>query len=126
MRFKLDANLPADLAALVRQEGHDASDVAGEGLGGQDDPPVLQAAAAEGRILLTFDTDFADIRHYPPGSHAGIVVFRLRDQRWQALEGPARRLLAQSNLAKLEKGLAIVDETRIRYRRPRTNRGRRS
>jgi hypothetical protein len=30
---------------------------------------------------MTFDLDFADVRHYPPGSHGGIVVFRLHDQR---------------------------------------------
>ena len=120
MKFKLDENMPTDLTTLLNQEEHDVSNVFEEGLAGQQDPPVLRAATAEGRILLTFDTDVADIRQYPPGSHAGIAVFRLRDQRWQALEGPVRRLLAQSNLAKLEQGLAIVDETRIRYRRPRT------
>ena len=76
MKIKLDENLPADLAIRLRQAGHDVVDVVEEGLGGEDDPPVLQAASHEGRILMTFDLDFADIRHYPPGSHAGIIVFR--------------------------------------------------
>jgi predicted nuclease of predicted toxin-antitoxin system len=117
VKFKLDENMPADLAALLRQEGHDVADVPGEGLSGEDDPPVLGAATTEGRVLMTFDLDFADVRHYPPGSHGGIIVFRLHDQRWSILERPARRLLAQGNLEELKGGLAIVDETRIRYRR---------
>jgi predicted nuclease of predicted toxin-antitoxin system len=119
VRFKLDENMPADLATLLQGEGHDVDDVVAEGLAGDDDPPVLAAATREQRILVTFDLDFADIRHYPPGSHAGIVVFRMQDQRWTTLEGPARRALTDSNLNTLEQGLAIVDETRIRFRRPR-------
>ncbi len=90
----------------------------GEGLAGHEDPPVLKAATDEGRVLLTFDLDFADIRHYPPGSHAGIVVFRLHDQRWATLQDPVGRLLTGDKLQKLDNGLAIMDETRIRYKRP--------
>ena len=75
MRFKLDENMPRDAATRLIDEGYDVETVIGEGLGGEDDPPVLRAATDEGRILLTFDLDFADIRRYPPGTHAGIVVF---------------------------------------------------
>jgi hypothetical protein len=66
---------------------------------------------------MTFDTDFADIRRYPPGTHPGIVVFRLRDQRWATLEPPATRLLEQGKLEDLASSLAIVTETRVRLRR---------
>jgi predicted nuclease of predicted toxin-antitoxin system len=120
VKFKLDENMPTDLATMLRQEGHDITDVIEEGLAGEDDRPVLQEAARENRILVTFDLDFADIRTFPPGSHAGIVVFRLQDQRWCCLESPARRSLSETNLERLEKGLAIVDESRIRFKRPRT------
>jgi predicted nuclease of predicted toxin-antitoxin system len=117
VKVKLDENMPADLAAHLRQAGHDVVDVVQEGLGGEDDPPVLRAAANEGRILMTFDLDFADVRHYPPGTHAGIVVFRLQDQRWEALRKPVHRLLVGNSLEGLGNGLAIVDETRVRYKR---------
>ncbi len=109
--------LPADLAPHLREAGHDVADVVGEGLGGEDDRPVLAAATAEGRVLLTFDLDFADVRHYPPDTHAGIIVFRLHDQRWATLKGPVDRLLAAGKLEDLERGLAIVDESRVRCKR---------
>jgi len=123
LNFKLDENMPADLATHLREAGHDVAGVVEEGLGGEDDPPVLTAATSEGRILLTFDLDFADVRHYPPGTHAGIVVFRLHDQRWRTLQGPVNRLLAGGKLEDLDKGLAIVDETHVRYKRPKTTNG---
>lgn len=66
---------------------------------------------------MTYDTDFADVRNFPPGSHAGIVVFRLKDQDWRSLEGPATRLLRNKEFARLQGGLAIVEESRIRYKR---------
>ena len=118
MKFKLDENMPRDAATRLSDEGYDVETVIGEGLGGEDDPPVLRAATDEGRILLTFDLDFADIRRYPPGTHAGIVVFRLKDQRWATLEGPLGRLLAKGGLVDLANGLAVVDGVRVRYRRP--------
>jgi predicted nuclease of predicted toxin-antitoxin system len=117
VKFKLDENLPRDLAARLRDEGHDVTDVVAEGLGGDADPSVLQAATDEGRVLLTFDLDFADVRRYPPGTHGGIVVFRLQDQRWASLQGPVNLLLDEQNLDTLAGGLAIVDETRIRRSR---------
>lgn len=122
MRFKLDENMPADLAVRLREAGHDAESVADEGLSGAADSPVLAAATAERRILMTFDLDFADVRHYPPGTYAGIVVFRLEDQRWQSLQGPLERPLSSGRVKTLDQGLAVVDETRVRFRRPKQSR----
>ena len=121
MKIKLDENLPADLRELLHTAKHDTATVSEQGLAGCDDPPILQAATAEGRILMTFDTDFADIRRYPPGTHAGIVVFRLRDQRWKTLQRPVRRLVATGALKEVRRGLAIVDESRVRYRRKKAS-----
>jgi len=91
VKIKLDENLPDDLASLLRAAEDDVSTVTEEGLAGCDDPPVLQAASAENRVLMSFDLGFADIRRYPAGAHAGIVVFRLKDQRWKTLQKPGER-----------------------------------
>ena len=113
--------MPADFAALLVKSGHDVHGVIDEGLGGgSEDFVIVLAARREQRILMTFDTDFADIRHYPPGTHPGIIVFRLRDQRWASLAPQARRLLEQGKLEHLATSLAIVSETRVRLRRSRT------
>lgn len=117
MKIKIDENLPDDLARLLRDAHYDVATVEEEALAGYDDPPVLQAATAEDRILMSFDLGFADIRKYPPGTHAGIVVFRLTDQRWKTLQKPVRRLVSTGALQELRRGLAIVDENRVRFRR---------
>jgi predicted nuclease of predicted toxin-antitoxin system len=116
MRVKLDENLPADFAELLRAAHHDVATLPEENLGGAKDPIVRATVTREDRLLMTFDLDFGDIRKYPLGSHAGIVVFRLTDQRWRAMEAPARRLLESGLLDRLRGGLAIVTESRIRTR----------
>jgi hypothetical protein len=91
--------------------------VADENLSGKPDAFVLRTASSELRTFFTFDTDFADIHRYPPGSHAGIVVFRLRDQRWATLRTAAERLVGSGMLKGLGRGLAVVDSVRVRFHR---------
>ncbi len=67
MKVKLDENMPADLATLLVKGGHDVHGVLDESLGGSADSVIVEAARREERILMTFDTDFADVRHYHPG-----------------------------------------------------------
>jgi predicted nuclease of predicted toxin-antitoxin system len=116
MKVKVDENLPAGLAELLRAANHDVATVPEEALGGAKDPILRAAVTKEDRLLMTFDVGFGDIRKYPLGSHAGIVVFRLTDQRWRAMEEPARRFLESGLLERLRGGLAVVTESRIRTR----------
>ncbi|MFA9431695.1 DUF5615 family PIN-like protein [Egicoccus sp. AB-alg2] len=73
-RVELDENLPNDLATALRRDGRDVHTVVVKRLAGESDPVVMAAATDEGRILLTLDRGIGDLRRYPPGSHAGIVV----------------------------------------------------
>lgn len=85
MRFKFDENLDVRAEAALLTAGHDVASVVGQGLGGAIDPVIAEAVLAERRILVTLDRGFADLRAYPPGTHPGIVVLRLRRQ------GPGQR-----------------------------------
>ncbi len=76
MRAKLDENLPIEVAELLRAAGWHCDTVHDEGLAGAADGRVAAACQAEALVLFTLDLDFADIRAYPPGEYAGIVVLR--------------------------------------------------
>ena len=60
--------------------GHDVDTVIDENLVSAPDRDVVAAATSAERILVSLDRGLGDIRAYPPGSHAGIVVLRLTDQ----------------------------------------------
>ena len=70
MRIKLDENLPADALAIALRLGHDADSVNNEGLIGASDVEVLAAATRDGRLLITLDRRFGDVRAHTPGTHA--------------------------------------------------------
>jgi predicted nuclease of predicted toxin-antitoxin system len=80
VKFKLDENLPVSAGTVLASGGHDVDTVRAEGLTGAPDQDIVVAATAEGRILISLDRGLGDIRSYPPGSHAGIIVLRLADQ----------------------------------------------
>ena len=116
MRFKLDENLPVELADLLRRAGHDAATVLDQGLGGARDPELASVCSQEDRILVTFDTDFADIRTYPPGESSGIIVLRLESQSRRHVLGTGMRLLTALSNSLARGELWIVEESRIRVR----------
>lgn len=80
MKFKIDENLPIEMADLLTELGHDAATVYAEQLAGSRDAVLIKECQIESRALITLDLDFADIRTYPPSEYAGLVVLRLRRQ----------------------------------------------
>jgi len=80
MRFKLDENLPVEVAELLAGAGHDAHTVNQEGLCGAPDATISSICRSEERVLVPLDTDFCNILNYPPEVHAGIIVIRTLDQ----------------------------------------------
>jgi predicted nuclease of predicted toxin-antitoxin system len=78
--LKVDENLPGDIADLVKRHGHDAVTIGDQGGQGAADDELWRRIQAEGRWLVTADKDFADLRLYPPGSHAGLILLRSSDE----------------------------------------------
>ncbi|HEV3037315.1 MAG TPA: DUF5615 family PIN-like protein [Candidatus Angelobacter sp.] len=62
MYFLIDASLPRSAGAVLRQLGHEATDVRDVGM--RDAPGTTSSPHT--RETVTRDFDFADIRNYPP------------------------------------------------------------
>jgi predicted nuclease of predicted toxin-antitoxin system len=116
MRFKVDENLPPDVVALLREEGHDALSVWDQGLRGAKDPRLAEVCRAERRALLTFDLGFGDIRQYPPHEWPGFVVLRLGSQSRAHVLATFRRILSLLATLPLTGRLWVVTERDVRIR----------
>jgi len=116
MRFKVDENLPIEVADLLSEAGHDAVMVLEQQMGGSDDTEVAAVCREEERILVTLDLDFADIRAYPPSEYPGLVVLRLKQQDKPHVLGVFGRLVGVFQEEPVEGSLWIVEEERIRIR----------
>ena len=79
---------------------------------------VVVAATAEGRILISLDVGMGDIRAYPPGSHAGIVVLRVPDQSAATVTEAINDLAGLAEPASLTGAIAILQRGLLRIRRP--------
>ena len=74
--------------------------------------------AAGGRIVPSWlDTDFADIRAYPPASNKGIVVVRVRNQSRPIVLRVMTRVLDLLDQEQLTGQLWIASDADIRIRR---------
>ena len=118
MKVKLDENLPVSASQVLTEIGHDVETVVGEGLAGSDDPTVLAAASAEGRVLVTLDRGFGDVRAYPPGSHGGIVVLRPDSQAASSVLSTLSSLTTHHDLEEFRGCIVIVRGHLVRVRRP--------
>lgn len=112
-----DENLPAEAAAALRECGFDAETVWDESLAGSDDEGIAARVRSEGRILLTLDLDFANIRAYPPDQYPGIIVLRLKSQDKASVVAYVRRIAAALEERSPNGELWIVEGDRIRFRR---------
>lgn len=118
MRVKLDENLPVDLSDEFTRRGHDVDTVLDEHLGGNKDPVVVRAATDENRMVITLDRGVGDIRNFPPGSHAGVVVLRPVSQDPASILDLVSRLLRAHDLAAFSRCVVVVEPDRVRVRWP--------
>ena len=114
MRIKLDQNISQFLRDDLTALNHDIDTVVEEGLSGADDPVVLKAATAQERILFTLDTDFLDLKMYPPKSHQGVVVFRPPRQGALAVAKFIKAFVLSTDLEKYVGQTTVVERTRAR------------
>ena len=115
-KAKLDENIARDAVLVLREAGHDAHSVFDEQLDGGSDAYLLDTCRAEKRIFITLDLDFADIRLYPPASHAGIWVLRPPTQSIANTVGLLRGALSLLETEIAEQRLWVVEHHRVRIR----------
>jgi predicted nuclease of predicted toxin-antitoxin system len=114
MRFKLDENLHVEIAALLRERGHDALTVLDQGYRGRGDRDIANLTQSEGRILISLDLDFSNILMFPPEKYPGLIVLRLRKKSRSVVRRIVNRVIDHLDKEPLTGRLWIVDEHRIR------------
>ena len=89
----------------------------GEGLLGRKDATVWQAAQSDDRFLVAQDLHFSDARIYRPGTHAGILVVRLRNPKREALVDRVRVVFEKEDVAGWTGCIVVATDRKVRVRR---------
>ncbi|HAK88495.1 MAG: hypothetical protein A2077_01985 [Nitrospirae bacterium GWC2_46_6] len=116
MQFKIDENLPVEISEILLNGRHDAKTVNDQQLKGTKDEVLINVCKEENRALITLDTDFSDIRTYPPQEFSGIIVLRVGSQAKQHVMKVFQRILPILDREPLPRHLWIVEETTVRIR----------
>jgi predicted nuclease of predicted toxin-antitoxin system len=118
LKFLVDENLSERVAEVLVENGHDAIHVREIGLERADDPVVMARAEAEGRVVVSADTDFGAILARSGNRAPSVILFRMAGQRraW------SQAALVLANLPQvaddLEAGaLVVIEDGRVRSRR---------
>ena len=112
MKVKLDANLGRRGQAVLVEAGYDVATASEQSLASAPDGRLIAACRAEGRALVTFDTDFANPLAYPPRDYAGIVVLRMPPRATVAdIEATLRAVVRVVTGQSLAARLLVADRT---------------
>ena len=81
------------------------------------DPDLLKLAMSRDEVLITEDKGFGNIMNYPPRSHQGIILLRVRLRNRDALHKTLSHFLLNTDRETLRHTLVTVTESTIRIRR---------
>ncbi len=114
--IKVDEDLPRGIDDLFDSGGHSATTVVGQGWSGVSDEVLWSGIQREGRWLITAGKGFADLRKYPPGSHAGLILLPGEESRRAYLELAANAIV-RLDLDNSRGAIIVVTPRGIRMRR---------
>lgn len=121
LQILLDQNIPQEITPWLSKRCphwiiHHVNDL---GFMGKPDDFLYHWAQQHRAIIITYNEDFADARMYPLGQHHGIIRLRVWPTTVEQTQSALNRLLQQVNDADLVGNLIIIDNTKIRIRKPR-------
>lgn len=117
MRFLLDQNLSPTLINLLTEGGHDSVHTRGIGLSRATDEVVMAAAAEDGRIIVSSDTDFGGLLSWTNAAAPSLLLLRRQTGRRAAEISDLILANLDSIADDLQAGsIVVLDATRIRVR----------
>ena len=116
MNFLADECVYSITTQSLRTWGHNVLTAQEIGLAGKPDETILTYAVEHRRVLITIDMDFSNIRRYPPKSHTGIIVLKIRPRSVEKVHNVLAQVLRDVSAEQLGKSLVIVDQGKYRVR----------
>jgi predicted nuclease of predicted toxin-antitoxin system len=117
-RFLIDENMSEMLKAALQAAGMDAEYVWDTALRARPDPEIIAYATRNRMVLITHDLGIGDIRTYPLGTHAGIVLVRFPTEASESTENSA--VVAALRFRPdddFDGNVVVVDPNKVRIRR---------
>ena len=119
MRFLLDECVSLPTQTFFRQSGYDCVTVHALGRSGTANGELLALAKTRHLILVTIDRGIGNLRTYPLGTHAGLIVLKVpRTDELAAIHRHLADALKTIPADQWAGSLLVIDRTKYRLRRP--------
>jgi predicted nuclease of predicted toxin-antitoxin system len=116
MKLLLDMGLAPRTATYLRGLGHDAVHLRERGQERIPDAEVIRVAHPEGRVVATFDLDFARIIALQRLASPTVILFRLERFTTDAINKLLHNLIAKYQTELGSGAIVVVDATHDRVR----------
>ena len=115
MKFLTDENVSPAVVRILRHARHNVWDIKEEGWQGASDERIMMQARKTGRVIISEDLDFGNLRRFPLVHHPGAVLIHYQNMRPHDV---AHRLLRFLNSVKPQalKGAVLVLEEQRSWR----------
>ena len=116
MKFLVDMPLSPQLAAWLRDQGHDAIHASEVGLHRTSDVDMIARAKFERRTIVTADLDYPHLLAIAQATEPSLILFR--DGNWSDADIVARMAQALASLteADIARSIIVVERDRLRKR----------
>ena len=117
MRFLLDMGASPRTTQFLRQHGHDVVHCRELGMHQSSDEELVVRAVSEGRVIITFDLDFARILALGRAALPSLILFRLEKYTVDWANARIISTLDECEDALRQGAIVVVEPTRIRVRK---------
>jgi len=117
MKLLLDMGLAPRTATYLNGLGHDAVHLRDRGQFKIPDPEIVRSAEAEGRVVVTFDLDFARIIALQRLASPSVILFRLDRFTTDEINTLLGNLVATYQDELTSGTIIVVDSHRVRVRK---------
>jgi predicted nuclease of predicted toxin-antitoxin system len=117
MLFLADMGISQRTVEWLRKVGHDCVHLRDQHLQTLDDALIIVKAREEGRVILTFDLDFAALMAVSNAKFPSVIILRLRNQKSVNQIFKIKEVLGESSLSLLNGAIISVDEFTYRVKR---------
>ena len=117
MKFLADENISNSIKKIITDGGYDLLDVQKSEFVGSSDGELWKLAKKEGRVIISFDLDFANIIQYPPGEGNGVIVLRPKGMTFEEIERKIGSFISNIEKIRIDKSLVVISKASIRVRR---------